>query len=175
MTGLLALYRGAGREVFRLETHQRYEVPAESAQYEAFMKGLPIPPDPAVEQSMRIIREATARGVLLHRAHVVDLPLTDYLRYEMAAYAENTAAGETVCIAVRTPRLAVALREDFVLFDPGTPRQSVVYMYYDSDGHLTGTHHANDPALVGAAVQLRDAVLAHAVPLRDFTALAEAG
>jgi hypothetical protein len=175
MTDLLALYRGARREAFRLETQQQYEVPAESAQYEAFLLGLPIPPDPAVEQSMQIIRDATARGVRLYRAHVVDLPLTDYLRYEMAAYEENTAAGEEVFIAVRTPRLAVALTGDFVLFDSGTPQQSVVHMHYDAEGHLAGTHHTSDSAFVDTAIRLRDAALAHAVPLRDFTALAEAG
>jgi hypothetical protein len=124
---------------------------------------------------MQIIREATARGVRVCRVHVVDLPLTGYLRYELAAYAENAAAGERVSIAVRAwhPDLA-AITEDFVLFDAGTGRQSVVWMRYGPEGDLTGTGYSEDPADIGRGRQQRDAAMAHAVPLSEFAALAEA-
>jgi hypothetical protein len=175
-SSLLALYRGAAREAFRLEAQQAYAVPAESAQYQAFLAGQPLPSDPAVERSMAVIREATAAGTRVHRVHVVDLPLTTYLRYEIAAYAENSAAGEHVAIAVRSwhPALA-ALGEDFVLFDPGTDAEAVVPMHYDAAGHLTGTSHSTDPGDVARAVRARDIAMAHAIPLHEFTALAEAG
>ena len=170
--GLLDLYRRAAGEVFRLEVRQEYAVPAESVQFRAFREGRPLPVDPAVEQSMQIIREAVARGARLVRAHVVDLPLSLYLRYEMAAYAENIAAGEHVCIAARSwHRDLAGLCEDFVLFDA---EGAVVFMDYDADGRLTGTRYTDDLADVGRARKIRDAVMAHAIPLPEFAALPEA-
>lgn len=173
--GLLDLYRQATGEVFRLEARQAYAVPAESIQFRAFREGRPLPADPAVEQSMQIIRAAVARGARLVRAHVVDLPLGLYLRYEMAAYAENIAAGEQVRVAVRAwhPDLT-GLHEDFVLFDPGPKGAALVFMDYDADGRLTGTRYTDDPADVARARQIRDAVMAHAIPLSEFAALPEA-
>lgn len=172
---LLALYGQATWEAFRLETRQVYAVPAESGQYQAFTEGRPLPADPHVGRSMQVISAAARAGVLIHRVHVVDLPLTTYLRYEMAAYAENTAAGEDVRIAVRSwhPDLA-ALTEDFVLFDPGSDRQAMVWMRYDDQGRLTGREYgtASDLAI---ATQQRDTALAHSVPLSEFAHLAEAG
>jgi hypothetical protein len=171
--GLLDLYQRATGEVFRLEARQEYAVPAESAQFRAFREGRPLPADPAVEQSMQIIRAAVARGARLVRAHVVDLPLGLYLRYELAAYAENIAAGEQVRIGVRSwhPDLA-PLRDDFVLFGA---EGAVVLMDYDAQGRLTGTRYTDDPADVARSRQIRDAVMAHAIPLSEFAALAEAG
>jgi hypothetical protein len=172
---LLAMYREATGEVFRLEAQREYAVPAESAQLQAFREGRPLPSDPAVERSMEIVRTATARGARIYRAHIVDLPLGLYLRYEMAAYAENIAAGEQVNIAVRAWHQDLeCLRDDFVLFKPPAGGAAVVWMDYDTAGHLTGTRYSNDPADVARARRARDIVMAHAVPLHRFASLAEA-
>lgn len=169
---ILALYSQAAREAFRLETRQAYAVSAESAQLRAFTEGRALPADPHVGRSMQVISTANSAGVRIHRVHVVDLPLTAYLRYEMAAYAENTAAGEDVRIAVRSwhPDLA-RLTEDFVLFDPGSARQAMVWMRYDDEGRLTGRDYGTASDLALAARQ-RDVALAHSVPLSEFTRLA---
>jgi hypothetical protein len=173
---LLGMYSRAAEEAFRLEAQQRYAVPAEDEQFRAFTEGRPMPSDPHVDRSMQIIRAATARGCRIRRVHIVDLPLTVYLRYELAAYRENTGAGEDVRIAVRGwhPSLA-ELAEDFVLFDPGTPRAAVVWMRYDGQGQLAGLACSDKPADLALAASYRETALAHAVPLRDFQALAEAG
>lgn len=173
---LLALYRQATREVFRLEARQQYAVEAEAAQMRAFAEGRPLPYDPAVQRSMDIIRQATAAGTRIYRVHVVDLPLTPYLRYEMSAYRENLAAGEEVFIAARSWHHDLAwLTQDFVLFDPGTGRQAVVWMRYDADGRITGRDYSDDPADIARARCGRDLAMAHAVPLHQFAAVAEAG
>jgi|SRR5215470_4652252 len=173
---LLAMYRQATQEVFRLEAQQRYTVKAELAQLEAFREGRPLPSDPAVNTSMEIIRTATAAGVRLHRVHVVELPLSLYVRYELAAYAENIAAGEQVGVAARSwHRDLAALDEDFVLFDPGTDHQAVVWIRYDAEGRLTSRDYSDDPTDVTAACHHRDIAATHAISLHEFSALAETG
>jgi hypothetical protein len=173
---LLAMYRQATREVFRLEAQQQYAVEAEAAQMQAFAEGRPLPHDPAVERSMDIIGQVRAAGTRLYRVHVVDLPLTPYLRYEMAAYQENLAAGEEVFIAARSSHPSLAgLTEDFVLFDPGTDHQAVVWMRYDTQGRITSRDYSDAPADIARARRDHDAAVTHAVPLSEFAAVAEAG
>ena len=135
---LLGMYRAATGEAFRLETQQRYAVPAEDEQFRAFAEGRPIPSEPHVDRSMQIIREAADRGCRVRRVHVMDLPLNLYLRYELAAYPDNIDAGEEIGIALRRwhPDLA-ELTEDFVLFDPEGPRPDVVWMRYDNKPRST--------------------------------------
>jgi hypothetical protein len=173
---LLDMYSRATEEALRVEAQQRYAVPAEDEQFRAFTEGRPMPSDPHVDRSMQIIRAATARGCRIRRVHVVDLPLTMYLRYELVAYRENLEAGEEVGIAVRSwhPDLA-ELTEDFVLFDPGSDHSAVVWMRYDDRGQLTGLAYSDKPADLALAAGYREAALAHAVPLREFMTLAEAG
>ena len=162
---LLALYGQAAQEAFRLETRQVYAVPAESVQFRAFTEGQPLPPDPHVDRSMQVIRTAASAGVRIHRVHVVDLPLTVYLRYELAAYAENVAAGEDVRIAVRSwhPRLA-ELTEDFVLFDG----QAMVWMRYDHQGRLTSRDYSDGASDLAMAAQQRNVAVAQSVLLDEF-------
>jgi hypothetical protein len=123
---------------------------------------------------MDIIRQVTAAGTRIYRVHVVDLPLTPYLCYEMAAYQENLAAGEEVFIAARSSHRSLAgLREDFVLFDPGTGHQAVVWMRYDALGRITGRDYSDDPADIARARRDRDVAVSHAVPLAEFAAVAQ--
>jgi hypothetical protein len=173
---LLDMYSRASEEAFRLETQQRYAVPAEDEQFRAFTEGRPMPSDPRVDRSMQIIRAAAARGCRIRRVHIVDLPLTVYLRYELAAYRENIDAGEEVGIAVRRwhPDLA-ELTEDFVLFDASSAHAAVVWMRYDDQGQLAGLAYSDKPADLALAAGYRGAALTHAVPLREFMTLAEAG
>jgi hypothetical protein len=173
---LLGMYSRAAHEAFRLEAQQQYAVPAEDAQFRAFTEGRSLPPDPRVDRSMQIIRTAVARGCLIRRVHIVDLPLTVYLRYEMAAYRENIDAGEEVGIAVRSwhPDLA-ELTEDFVLFDLGSEHPAMVWMRYDEQGQLTGRDYSDEAADLARAALQREVALAHAVPLHEFMNLAETG
>jgi len=173
---LLGMYSRAAGEAFRLEAQQRYAVPAEDEQFRAFAEGRPLPPDPRVDRSMQIIREATARGCRIRRVHVMDLPLNPYLRYELAAYRENIDAGEEIGIALRRWHQDLAeLVEDFVLFDPEGPQPDVVWMRYDDQGQLAGLAHSSKPADVALATSYRETALAHAVPLSEFITLAETG
>ena len=95
---------------------------------------------------------------------------------EMAAYRENIDAGEEVGIAVRSwhPDLA-GLTEDFVLFDPGSEHQAMVWMRYDDQGQLTGRDYSDDPVDLARALRHREITLAHAVPLCEFVSLADTG
>jgi len=168
---LQALFQGFTDESFRLETLQHYQVPGDEERQQAFREGRPLPMRPAKQATLDLFREATSRGKLVHRVHVVDQPLSDYVRYELAAYAENQAAGERVWIADRAAHPDLEqLREDFNLFDGDTDHPVVVFYRYTDDGHLLGYERSMADSVVDRCRRQRDLALAHAVTLDEFLA-----
>lgn len=171
MTGeeLLAAFRSFTHEAVRLETLQYYDVPGDEDRQRAFHEGRPLPSRPEKSTSVEIIRDATAAGKRFERIHVVDKPLSDYVRYEIeAAYPENAAAGERVLIVDRAvdPRLDL-LREDFVLLDGGTEHASVIWYRYTDAGQITGWD-AGTGWDVHSCREALELARAHAVPLSEF-------
>lgn len=136
------LYRTSRISAWRIEVLQHYNVPSDHARQQAFHAGEPLPP-PRVDKvyDLKLIADLRHRGVHVGRVHVVDRPLSDYVRYELAVYAENVAAGEDVRIADRSlhPELAV-LTQDFVIADPDDPHPGVILFDYDSDGRVQSYH-----------------------------------
>ncbi len=166
MTGeeLGALLTGFTDSVYRLETRQHYDVPAEADRIGAFNAGQPLVPRPA--SSNAIVREAVAAGKRVERVHVVELPLTQYLRYELAAYeAENIPAGEEVYLVDRAVHSDLeAMREDYLLCDAATDHAALVWVLYDGSGRHLGWRREHDPRQIAAAMEQRQLALQHAEP-----------
>jgi hypothetical protein len=126
------LFESFERDAFRLETLAVYDVDEDREEVERFLAGEPMPPGWAENPWVRAI---TGRGKSMARVHVLRSPLSDYLRYELAAYHGNVAAGEEVGI-IDLSRTAVSglPDHDFWLFD-----DSEVYrMYYTPAGKFEG-------------------------------------
>lgn len=153
------------REVFRLETLQVYTVLAEAERFAAFRAGQPLPPLPkAAEDWFRRIADTTLAGKRWYRVHIVDRPLTDYVRWEFLAYLDSAKVGQETYIADRDthPDLA-ALTEDFWPFDD----EVVVRMQYDDEGHFLRCTRAAAEDL-DEYLHRRDVAMQHALPLTDY-------
>jgi hypothetical protein len=161
-----ALFEEASRSVFRLETLPVYDAPGEADRLRAFLAGRDGWQRSPDDESLRMIRETTARGVAWSRVHVLEEPLTGYLRFELAAYHENEAAGEAVWIADRAAHPELAdLTEDFVLIDD---RVGVLFRY-DQAGRRLGYERIADDHL-DRYRHHRDLALARAIRLVDYHA-----
>jgi hypothetical protein len=160
------LFTDVRRSWFRLETLQRYDVPYERQPFAAFLRGEPIDTAPGPWQAM--IREHVAAKRKLTRVHVIEEPLTDYIRYELAAYAPNAEAGEHVRV-IAVPRGAWPTgipRHDYWLFDD----ERLWLMDYDATGAFDAARHVDDPAAVEQHRQWRDTALARSISLTDYAA-----
>ncbi|WP_263169989.1 DUF6879 family protein [Streptomyces sp. SCSIO ZS0520] len=123
------LFETFERTAFRLESLSVYDVAEEREEFERFLRGAAMGPD---WEDNPWVRSMTDKGKQLSRVHVLRSPLTDYLRYELAAYPGNIAAGETIGIIDRADQDAAGLPDhDFWLFDdqlvyrmPHTPKAS---------------------------------------------------
>lgn len=166
------LYRTCRFSACRLETLQQYATSGDEERRRAFRAGEPLPPPgPGKLDDLRLIAQLRKAGRQVGRVHVVDQPLSDYMRYELAVYAENVAAGEDVRIADRSrhPELA-DLGQDFALFDAETGEPQVILFGYDVDGSLLGYRHATDRPTIARCQRQYRLALARSVPLAEFMA-----
>lgn len=85
------------RDVFRLETLDRYFVDSDEADFRAYLAGAPAPDRAAKRGWLDWLAAAAAEGRTWRRVHIVRLPLTDYVRFEAEwCYLDNSAAGEQI-------------------------------------------------------------------------------
>jgi hypothetical protein len=157
---------------FRLEALDRYTVDFEQEEFEAFLRGDPLPPPnpPLFEQWFARLRQERAEGKLRSRVHVIAGPLTPYLHYEIDwAYKANAAAGEDIRILHSTSWETSPFGKqppDFYLLDD----EQVILMAYDSVGHWLGGDIITERTEVAGYRRLRNLALDTAVPLADYLA-----
>lgn len=155
------LFETFEQTAFRLETLSVYDVEEEREEFERFLAGGDMGPD---WDDNPWVRSMTGKGKQVSRVHVLRSPLTDYLRYELAAYPGNITAGETIGIIDLSELTATGLPDhDFWLFDD----QSVYQMHYTPDGAFIGAELLPAHRLAEYR-HYRDRALAEAVPFADY-------
>ncbi len=159
------------RSSFRLEALDRYTVDFEREEFEAFLGGEPMPPNPTeFDEWFEKLRRERAEGRIRSRVHAIAGPLTPYLHYEIAwAYQPNAAAGEEIGI-IHTASWEVSpfvtQPPDFYLLD----NERVILLAYDAEGHWLGGEIITDPVLVVEYRRLRDVAMQAARPLTEYLA-----
>ncbi|MGH3720806.1 MAG: DUF6879 family protein [Pseudonocardiaceae bacterium] len=155
----------AKQSAFRLETLPQYLVPEETADFSAWKAGKPVPPrTPESSELLARIQRDAARGFRRYKVHILDQPLTAYLRFELYLYLDSVAAGSEVYVVDRDDHPDLAdLHEDFWLFDD----EIAVRMIYDDEGRFLHPELIDD---IEPYRQMRDATLRRAEPLNDYLA-----
>ena len=169
MVDVFELCEKITNEAFRLETRQRYNVSYEVPLVRAFEEGVAQPESESVSRHIASVNSLRAAGKRDYRVHVLEFPLTPYLRYELDAYRDNVEAGEEILIADRAwhPDLA-ELMEDFMLLDGDTDHASVVWYRYNDNDELVARDHSVVLADVEICRRHRDLAMTHAVPYAEF-------
>lgn len=149
------------RTAFRLETLDTYDVSEEREEINRFLAGADMGPEWADNPW---VRSMTDRGKSVARVHVLRSPLTDYLRYELAAYPGNITAGESIGIIDLAQQDVTGLPDhDFWLFDD----RDVYRMHYSPEGQFIGGELLAPQHLAGYR-EYRDRAMAHAVSFADY-------
>lgn len=155
------LFESFERTAFRLERLAVYDVDEEREEIARFFAGEDMGPD---WDDNPWVRSMTNKGKSVSRVHVLRSPLTDYLRYELAAYPGNIKAGESIGIIDLGEQEVTGLPDhDFWLFDD----RDVYRMHYTPEGKFVGGERL--PAARLAEYQgYRDVALTHAVPFASY-------
>lgn len=163
-----SLFTEIGESWFRLETLQQYDVDYEASGFAEFQRtGRVGGGDPEWQE---LVRDHASHGRSLRRVHLVREPLTDYLRYELAIYALNNAAGEDIRILPASESLPSSLRgaSDFWILDD----REVWAIQYDHAGRFVAADGTSDPALLARCQQQRDDALRSSMPIAEYRAQA---
>ncbi|MFI5412419.1 MAG: DUF6879 family protein [Candidatus Micrarchaeales archaeon] len=116
-----------------------------------------------------------AKGVKMRRVHVVSLPLSDYLKYEINYYKLYNGIYDNVSLIERAkfdsiPKPAgVSLDNDFFIMDDDV----MFYTIYEKIsknkfGNLITGEKIEDKVLIKRYIKFYNSVFAEATPLEDF-------
>ncbi len=162
-------------EAFRLETLQAYSEPEEAGPRRQFEAGQPLGDDPGTLEWVKWLAAGKAAGKTVARVHILTMPISDYVRFELAYYQPGLSAGEDIRIipvpAGEWPTGLPGPGSDFWLFRDINGTGRVLHMEYSEDGALTGAWLTTDPDDVARAVRWRDIAMAAAIPLAEYTTM----
>ncbi|MFF8638449.1 DUF6879 family protein [Streptomyces pilosus] len=142
----------------------QYLVPQESAEFEAFRDGKRIDPLTYSSAYTDDLKRLQGEGKSKGRVHIVNRPLSEYLRFEFSRYyAPHVAAGEEIRILDVTERdNPLSGVRDFWMFD----RSKVVLMHYEDDGtQISRELYEGDPA---PFVEYQRIAVAESVPFLEY-------
>ncbi len=157
-------------DTFRLETLPHYDAASDDEDYHRYLRGEPAPTAEVKEAWLERLRTDTAAGRRWRRVHVVQPPLTDYLRYECEwGYTFNVAGGEDVRILDMSTSPAgadvLAAVGDFFLVD----HEHAVAMDYGEVGRFRGALPV-DPVMLATYQAMADAAWTLAEPFTTWWA-----
>lgn len=152
---------------FRLETLDLYRVPSEADEYRRFLAGEELPTT-GESGWVQFVKKAVAQGKVIQRVHLISIPLTPYLKYEIEwGYLYTSLAGEDISLLNRA-NLSGELSglTDFWLFD----RKTLVFVRYDSEGRFLHGEKEDSLEAVQAHINSCALLISQASPLRAFLA-----
>ncbi|WP_406023806.1 hypothetical protein OH802_28980 [Nocardioides sp. NBC_00850] len=170
MADLGSAFQNLTTSWFRLETLQAYDVEEEHESFAEFLRTGRLD-SPGDVKWREMISGHVDAGRSLQRVHVIEEPLTDYVRYEIAEYVRNREAGEDIrLLPVPAGDWPEGLPQgtDFWLLDDGQSSQSAWAMAYDNEGRFLGVEEVQDPDLIDTYRRWRDTALGLSVPLNDY-------
>lgn len=166
MTTLLDLLDGFTSYAWRLEALDTYDIGDEREQFNDFMAGRTPKSSPDDLEWQARARSVVASGRQIGRVRMVGHPITDYTRFEWAAYPDNIAAGETISVYDRAWPGGTDSRfaQDFWLFDD----RIAAVMNYASDGQFLGITTTED---IEPYLKTKQLALSRSVPFDEYTLL----
>lgn len=158
--------------LFRLETLPSYEAPAEGSDFARYLNGEPAPNPERRQRWLDRLADEVSRGRRRQRVHVVQLPLSDYLRFECEwSYALNPYEDIRILVlSAERPdlhRLVAEAGGDFYLVDG----DHLIRMHYTGEGQPLGAEVDHAPAVVAAYRSIADVLWSEAEPFQRWWAV----
>jgi len=123
--------------------------------------------DSIVEGQDELLTPALKRGVSLTRLRYVEVPLTDYVRWELASYRLSQEIGERIFISLN-PEILRSIPE-CVMFDDHT----LIALNYDAVGRFAKAQVFADQDRLQFLIHKFDGFETDAEPLNDFLELVD--
>lgn len=163
-------------EFFKLEALPVYQSDLELEEYKLFHQGelsrfREMTREALLQDPGQPYQKIAERGVDFIRVHVVELPLTPYLEFEIASYEVSLELGEKIYFISKEDAADLSLPtslQDFLMFD-----ESIVHLQFlnPESGEWQYTELLDEPEEVQEFVETKKKLLEHAKPMHDFLEL----
>lgn len=162
-----SMFRSFNHSAYRLETLQAYAEQSESSPFNLYCRG--VKPDPSfMADWCNMVTDHINSGRSMRRVHLVDLPLSQYMRFEVeCCYRDTGRAGEEIRLLDRAKLpvgLSRAVLEDFWLFDGST----VMVNDYDQNGTIFQARISSAPKVVEHYAGIDKQIWDLSVPFKQF-------
>lgn len=168
ITDSMWLFDGFGHSALRLESRRHTDIPAERADFRAFLDG-ELPEVRQWNSSVwtEMLGRQTSAGKVLRRVRIMEDPLTDYNRFMIYCGHRNVTLGEDIRYLARDRANALELPDhDFWVFDS----TRLLELRFTDDGRLIGQDLVEDPEIVARHERWIKLGLDVAVPSVDYVA-----
>jgi hypothetical protein len=163
-----ALFARAQRSAVHLEMRDTYTAPSEDDPIARWRESGEADTDPDSEWWSgwsAIVRETIARGVVVRRARIVSMPVSEYTRWLHAITPANLAAGELVRWLPRSRATDLCLPGgDFWAFDDVLVR----FGQFDGNGRPLAPQYREEPAVTKLCLEAFESVWSRAEPHEEF-------
>lgn len=158
-------WENSEKQIFRLETLNEYKVEEEKTSFEAYQNNKIIKNE-NFDEWLELIENTTKKGIDIYRVHVIDLPLTDYIRYEIeCGYLLSQKKGERFLLVERKKVQEIIQGfDDFWLFDDSQG----FTIKYDNLGNFLGFGDPITEEEISKYIELRDKITKMSIPLDEF-------
>lgn len=164
-----SLWKAASTEIFRLQLLNVYTVEVEREDFDTYKRNgkVDLTQHQAFNDFLAKIRDKLDNGVQVINLNVVNLPLSEYIKFCLTSYLiKRSEIGEKGLLVDRASvSNLVRSYSDFIMFD----RKVVLEMLYDNEGHFLGTGRIiRDEDTIRRYALLEDQLLRIAVPINAF-------
>lgn len=168
------LWGNTNSSLFKLETKQVYSDDElykkyVNTKYENFNKLFQKIENIMLSEQSDLWKEATARHINIIRVHIIDLPLTEYMQYEILTYKISQKYNEKIRLMTREEAEKLGISEeieDFLLFDDN----NLIIHYYDDKGNYDHSVISEESDDLSKYIQVKKKLLTSSMNLNKFMA-----
>lgn len=166
-----SLWKDASGEIFRLQLLNRYDVEPERQMFDTYQRvgKVDLSENQGFNNWLGKIKDKLDHGVRVINLNVVDLPLSEYMKFCIASYLiKRSEIGEEGLLIDRSIVSDIVKgNSDFIMFD----RKVALEMLYDNNGRFLGTGRiTRDLDTIARYVRLEEQLLRVATPIPLFIA-----
>lgn len=159
-------------EFFKLETLQIYQIDVKSPRFQSYQRG-------NLEETRKLMREVLLshptkphekikeKNIKFRRVHIVELPLSFYIRFELESYKISIELGEEIYLISKeeSEKLKRSVEfQDFLMFD----NKRVYLLYFDSMSEWKYAELIDDPKEIKGYIHLKEQLLKKSLLMDQF-------
>jgi|LGVF01.1.fsa_nt_gb hypothetical protein len=118
-------------------------------------------------QQKPFFESAAEKGIKIIRCRIVEIPLSEYLKWEFESYTISSELGEQIYCVLADDVADILNKykpEDFLLFD-----KDVALLHdYSAEGLLVGSWRIDKKGLLNEYIDLYDALMEKSLTFQDF-------